>query len=106
MRDNGYTVKEEGVQNPNTVKTEYKVPIELQSCHTAIVDGYVIEGHVPVDAIERLLSERPDIIGLAVAGMPPGSPGMEVESGQEQPFDVIAFDANGVQGVFASYGGE
>jgi hypothetical protein len=61
------------------VKSRYQVPPELQSCHTAIVDGYIIEGHVPVAEIERLLTERPDITGLAVPGMPIGSPGMEVD---------------------------
>jgi hypothetical protein len=103
MRENGYTVKEEGVENLSTVKTKYKVPAELQSCHTAIVDGYIIEGHVPVAEIERLLTERPDILGLAVAGMPPGSPGMDEEAGPPQPFDVIAFDEAGEQEVYASY---
>ena len=106
MRDNGYVVKEEAVQNPSAVKAEYQVPAELQSCHTAIVDGYVIEGHVPVREIERLLVERPDFLGLAVAGMPAGSPGMEVEGTLAEPFQVIAFDANGVQKVFASYAGQ
>ena len=103
MRENGYTVKEEGVDNLSTVKAKYKVPAELQSCHTAIVDGYIIEGHVPVAEIERLLTERPDILGLAVAGMPPGSPGMDEEAGPAQPFDVIAFNEAGEQEIYASY---
>jgi hypothetical protein len=85
------------------IKIRYQVPPELQSCHTAIVDGYVIEGHVPVEEINRLLSERPDIIGLAVLGMPIGSPGMEVEGTYLEPFDVIAFDHEGRKEVFASY---
>jgi hypothetical protein len=75
----------------------------LQSCHTAIVNGYVIEGHVPVDAIDRLLAEQPDIAGLAVPGMPTGSPGMEVAGAAPEPFDVFAFDASGNAEVFASY---
>jgi hypothetical protein len=103
MRENGYTVKEEGVENLSTVKNKYKVPAELQSCHTAIVDGYIVEGHVPVAEIERLLTERPDILGLAVAGMPAGSPGMDDEGSPPQPFDVIAFDEDGGMLIFASY---
>jgi hypothetical protein len=78
-------------------------PIELQSCHTAIVDGYIIEGHVPLAEIERLVVERPDIAGLAVPGMPVGSPGMEVEGVAPHPYDVIAFDKSGRTEVFASY---
>jgi hypothetical protein len=67
------------------------------------VDGYVVEGHVPVEEIERMLVERPEIVGLAVAGMPAGSPGMEVEGASPQPFDVIAFGGSGGMEVFASY---
>ena len=103
MEENDFTVEVEDVQDLTAVKSEYQVPLPLQSCHTAIVDGYVIEGHVPVDAIERLLSERPDIAGLAVPGMPIGSPGMEVEGYVAQPFDVFAFDKTGDSEVFASY---
>jgi len=103
MRDNGYTVKEEAVQNLSAMKTKYQVPVELQSCHTAIVDGYIIEGHVPVAEIERLLAERPDILGLAVAGMPVGSPGMDVEGSPPEPFNVVTFDKNGNIEVFESY---
>ena len=104
MEDNGYTVQVEDVQDLSAVKSQHNVPPQLQSCHTAIVNGYVIEGHVPVAEIERLLAESPDIAGLAVPGMPIGSPGMEVEGAAPQPFDVIAFDASGNFEVFASYG--
>jgi len=69
------------------------VPPPLRECHTAIIDGYVIEGHVPVDAIARLLKEKPPVIGLSVPGMPPGSPGME--SPNPQPYSVLAFDREG-----------
>ena len=85
------------------VKTQYQVPAELESCHTAIVDGYVIEGHVPVSEINRLLAEKPDAIGLAVAGMPIGSPGMETAGVATEPYDVILFSADGRQEIYASY---
>ncbi len=77
--------------------------MEFQACHTAIVDGYVIEGHVPVSDIERLLTERPDVIGIAVAGMPAGSPGMDIEGFDSEPFDVVSFDENGSIEIFESY---
>ena len=103
MEDNGYTVQVENVQNLAEVQSRYQVPPELQSCHTAIVDGYVIEGHVPVSEINRLLAERPDIVGIAVPGMPIGSPGMEIEGYAPESFDVIAFDKSGNTELFASY---
>lgn len=85
-----------------SVKTQNGVPDDLRSCHTMIADGYVIEGHVPVADVERLLAERPDWVeGLAVAGMPLESPGMEA-GGKVQPYQVIAF-GNGRREVFASY---
>ena len=97
-------VKVEDVNDLNAVKQNQQIPPQLQSCHTAIVDGYIIEGHVPVAEIERLLEERPAIAGLAVPGMPIGSPGMEVDGAADQPYDVIAFDKSGQTQVFASYG--
>jgi hypothetical protein len=103
MVDNGFSVDIENTQDMGAVKTRYQVPPELQSCHTAIVDGYVIEGHVPIAEVERLLVERPDIIGLGVPGMPAGSPGMETASGEVVPYDVFTFDADGVGEIFASY---
>ena len=102
MRENGFTVIEEDPQKILEIRSNYQVPAQLQSCHTAIVDGYVIEGHVPVDAIERLLSERPDIAGLAVPGMPTGSPGMEVPGRAADSYDVIAFDRAGNTSVYDS----
>jgi len=104
MEENGYTVQVEDVDDLAAVKAEHQVPPELQSCHTAIVDGYIIEGHVPVEDIERLLTERPAVAGLAVPGMPIGSPGMEVAGAADQPFDVIAFDNSGGFEVYASHG--
>ena len=86
------------------MKTRYGVPSSLYSCHTAIVDGYIIEGHVPSAEIKRLLAERPEgVVGLAVPGMPVGSPGMESPDGATQPYNVIAFTATGATSIFASY---
>jgi hypothetical protein len=83
----------------DALKVQYGVPPELFSCHTALIDGYVIEGHVPADVIDQLLSEQPDIVGLGVAGMPQGSPGM---GGDPLPFDVLAFSEDGETWVYAS----
>lgn len=103
MRDNGYVVKVEDDRERASLRQQYNVPFEIQSCHTAIVDGYIIEGHVPADEIERLLSERPDIVGLAVTGMPAGSPGMDDGSFIQGSFDVLAFDILGNSEIYASY---
>jgi hypothetical protein len=103
LEEEGFAVKAKNVMNMATIKSKYDVPPELQGCHTAIVDGYIIEGHVPVKEIRRLLAERPEIAGLAVPGMPVGSPGMEVEGYAPDDFDVIAFDKSGKTEVFASY---
>ena len=103
LEDAGFRVTSEDVRNISEIKARYSVPVKLQYCHTAIVDGYIIEGHVPVSEVERLLTDRPDIAGLSVPGMPPGSPGMEVSGGGSQPYDVIAFDKAGNMQVFASF---
>ncbi len=103
MRESGYTVEVNGDQNRAAVRDQFNVPLQIQSCHTAIVDGYIIEGHVPVDEIERLLDERPEIVGLAVIGMPAGSPGMDDGSLAQGTFDVLSFDKSGNTEVFASY---
>ncbi|WP_373491371.1 DUF411 domain-containing protein [Parasphingorhabdus sp.] len=85
-----------------TVKDLHGVPANLRSCHTMIVEGYVIEGHVPAEAIRKLLREKPqDVTGIAVPGMPVGSPGME-QGDLKQPYQVIAFGPKG-QRIFASY---
>lgn len=81
------------------VNAKHGVPPQLRECHIALVEGYVIEGHVPVDAIRRLLKEKPPLIGLAVRGMPIGSPGMEGPN--PQPYDVLAFDRQGRVSVYA-----
>jgi hypothetical protein len=81
------------------VKNQHNVPEKLRSCHTAIIDGYVIEGHVPADLIHKLLKEKPAVLGLAVPGMPMGSPGME--GGKPEPYTVFTFDKNGKTTVYA-----
>lgn len=84
------------------VKTRLGVPEALASCHTTEVGGFVVEGHVPLEAVERLLRERPaGVRGIAVPGMPAGSPGMETPDGRRDPFEVIAFLANGQTKPFA-----
>ncbi len=88
----------------NEIKANYQIPNELYSCHTAIVNGYVIEGHVPVDEIIRLLDESPDDVkGIAVGGMPPGSPGMDISGFENDPYDVISFDETGEVQIYSSY---
>ena len=87
----------------NKIKSEKQVPESLYSCHTAIVNGYVIEGHVPADEIIRMLEEQPDVIGIAVGGMPPGSPGMDIAGFEEDPFNVMTFSENGLIEVYSSY---
>ena len=84
------------------VKAEYGIPPGLQSCHTAVVDGYVVEGHVPAADVKRLLAERPEAAGLAVPGMPVGSPGME-QGDTAEPYDVLLVD-DGQSSVFAHHG--
>lgn len=95
-RQAGYEVSVIDHPDMPAIKQQYGVPDELRSCHTTIVDGYAVEGHVPMGDVQRLLAERPaDLRGIAVAGMPLGSPGMEVPDGTVQPFEVMAFDAKG-----------
>jgi hypothetical protein len=91
------------VANLGSIKARYGVPPRLVGCHTALIDGYVVEGHVPAADIDRLLDERPQITGIAVPGMPIGSPGMEVPGRPAVPYDVIAFDAAGGTRVFARH---
>jgi hypothetical protein len=101
LQENGLEVNSVDVRDLNRVKAMAGVSPELASCHTAMVDGYVIEGHVPADDIKRLLTERPEVRGLAVPGMPHGSPGME--TGRRDSYQVLTFDAHGNTRVFARY---
>lgn len=103
LEGNGFTVEEIETETLDAIKDQYNVPQELESCHTAIVDGYVIEGHVPVTEIQRLLSDRPQVLGIAVAGMPVGSPGMEIDGFDTEAYDVVTFDQSGDIEIYANY---
>ena len=101
LENNGFkvTLKERSQRQLRAVKIKYGVPTELYSCHTAIVEGYVIEGHVPADLIMKLLSDKASFAGLGVPGMPIGSPGME--GPKPQPYNVIGFDQDGGMQIYA-----
>ena len=103
LEANGFTTKVTDVDDMTQVKTKYGVPGRLQSCHTAVVNGYVLEGHVPAADVQRLLKERPSVAGVAVPGMPIGSPGME-QGSLVQPYNVMTFDKQGQTSVFAAHG--
>ena len=103
LEAHGFRTKVSNVEDMAAVKTKLGVPARAQSCHTAVVDGYVLEGHVPAAEVQRVLKERPKVTGLAVPGMPLGSPGMEAGS-TKQAYNVLTFDKQGQTGVFASYG--
>lgn len=102
VRANGFAPTATNVDDMNAVKAKHNVPQALHSCHTALVGGYVIEGHVPAADIKRLLKERPAVVGLAVPGMPAGSPGME--GPPPQKYDVVTFDKQGKTRVYATHG--
>jgi len=84
----------------NQMKTTAGVPVALRSCHVALAGGYAFEGHVPPDLVKNVLTEKPKVLGLAVPGMPAGSPGMEMGD-RKEPYDVMAFDRSGKSWVFA-----
>ncbi|RPH76626.1 MAG: DUF411 domain-containing protein [Candidatus Rokuibacteriota bacterium] len=101
LMDNGVPTTGEDVADLGSVKKKHGVPEALQSCHTALVDGYVVEGHVPADLIDRLLAERPQVVGIAVPGMPIGSPGMEMPGRAADRYQILTFDRTGRTTVFA-----
>jgi hypothetical protein len=104
LKDAGFTVAVEKTTDLRPVRKRLGVPADLAACHTAEVDGYVLEGHVPAAAVRRLLEQRPAAIGLAVPGMPAGSPGME--GGAPQRYDVVLFGAGGRQSFMHFVGAE
>jgi len=103
LRDHKFTVRTTDTDQVDAVKNKHGVPAAARSCHTALVGGYVLEGHVPAADVQRLLKERPAIVGLAVGGMPVGSPGMEVPGRPADPYDVLAFDKSGRTTVFSRH---
>jgi len=102
LQTSGFPVKTEDLDDLGPIKRKYAVPSELQACHTALVEGYVVEGHVPAHLIDRLLRERPAIAGIAVPGMPLGSPGMEAPGRAPERYQVLTFDRSGRTSLFAS----
>jgi hypothetical protein len=99
MKTAGFAVTREVTAQLDSVPARRRVPLTLRSCHTAVIDSYLIEGHVPVDLVQKLLKERPKIAGIAVPGMPAGSPGME--SPYPVPYTIVAFRADGTTYEFA-----
>jgi hypothetical protein len=104
IREAGFSVETRATRYMNRLKDDLGIPPDLSSCHTAEIGGYIIEGHVPADAVARLLRERPDAIGISVPGMPVGSPGMEVPGMEDDLYEVVLFDADKTS-VFARYRG-
>lgn len=105
LKQNNFNVEDIVSDDVQPVKNKYGVTQELASCHTAIVNGYVVEGHVPADDIRTMLKNKPNIVGITVPGMPMGTPGMEM-GGKKNPYQVISFDKKNQTQVFNSYSAE
>ena len=103
LRTNGFTVRTTDLNDLTEIKKTRGVPEQVQSCHTAVVNGYVVEGHVPAADVHRLLKEKPAIAGIAVGGMPVGSPGMDFPGTTPQSYNVMSFDKSGAIRVFAKH---
>ena len=103
MRNAGFEVESIVQHNVTQLKVDNGIPLELQSCHTAFIDNYIIEGHVPAADVIRLLKEKPAIKGLTAPGMPQFSPGMQPEGLKPRNYDVLAFDKMGNTTVFTAY---
>ena len=103
LQQHGFRTQVTDLDDVAAIKTQRGIPRRVHSCHTAVVDGYVLEGHVPATDVQRLLKERPAVVGIAVPGMPIGSPGMEVPNVKPQQYDVVSFDKQGQLKVFASH---
>lgn len=103
LKANGFPVKVQNVANPTDYREKYGIPNELGSCHTGMVQGYAIEGHVPASEIKRLLAEKPKAKGLAVPAMPMGSPGME--GPRNDPYDVLLVQTDGRTSIYKHYNG-
>lgn len=103
LRKAGFKATVTDAEDMVAVKTKYGVPQRVRSCHTGLVGGFVVEGHVPAADIQRMLKERPAVAGIGVPGMPIGSPGMEVAGVKPQAYDVLAFNKAGETRIFASH---
>jgi hypothetical protein len=101
-KKHGFKIEDIKTQEMEALKQKYNVPPELASCHTTVIDGYVMEGHIPVDDIKRFLTQKPELAGLTVPGMSIGTPGMEAKD-IKQPFQVLAFNEKGETKVFKEY---
>lgn len=102
LKDNGFKVNAYDVQDVAPIKQRSGISPSQASCHTALVGGYVVEGHVPANDIKRMLKEKPDIKGLTVPGMPIGSPGME-QGSRKDPYKVMTINKSGSSKVYAEY---
>jgi len=105
LKQNNFNVKDNVSDDMESIKAQYGVPKEMASCHTAVVNGYVVEGHVPAADILKLLKDKPKVTGLAVPGMVTGSPGMEM-GGRVDPYDVMSFDKEKHFQIFNHYEGK
>ncbi len=102
MIKHGFVVNDVPSEGMDSIKEKLGVPKSLQSCHTAVVDGYVVEGHVPAGDVKKLLVTKPKAVGLAAPGMPSGSPGMEMD-GSKPNFSILLFDKQGKTQTFHEY---
>lgn len=105
LQENKFQIQDNVVDDVQAVKDKYGVPKEMASCHTAVVNGYVVEGHVPANDIRKLLNLKPKVIGIAAPGMPAGSPGMEM-GGKKDVYDVMSFDKDKQFQVFSHHEGK
>jgi hypothetical protein len=103
LKLNGFRTETHDLDSVDAIKDQHGVPKALRSCHTAVVEGYVIEGHVPADDIQRLLEERPKIAGLSAPGMPASAPGMYRPGDAKTPYEVLAFQKSGTSVVYAKH---
>jgi len=104
LKTSGFTVVEKKSDDMDVIKQKYGISDKLASCHTALIDGYIIEGHVPAADVQRLLKEKPaGVVGLTAPGMPQQSPGMQPDMLEPKNYDVLAFDKDGNTTVFSHY---
>jgi hypothetical protein len=103
LRDNGFAPVVHDEEDMDAIKDDMGVPAGVRSCHTALLDRYLVEGHVPAGDLRRLLAERPKVAGLAVPGMPASTPGMAVPGRPHEPYEVVAFARDGQTTVFAKH---